>query len=239
MNYSKIAKLTFAVCLVAFAAGSVVAQNSDLKLLGRFSDGDVSEFNYRIANTAFTEPGSRIILRICSQDDLLTAVALAAGIGATAGEKGGLTASLERFRYQGDVFYAAYSGCESKKDRFNTVEYWLVKNNAKLEYDSEINADDISVKITRASSKKEFDSVLKKLRTSTDDCVDAAKLIVGDHNSAPSKKMRKNIEKAERSLGSNTKCGAWRSVLLKGTDIYDSEPEEDFPLFVIVSKTLH
>lgn len=239
MNCSGIAKLTLAVCLVAFAALSVVAQTSDLKLLGRFSDGDISEFNYRVANTLSIESGSRIILRICSKDDLLTAIALAAGIGSTASEQGGLSASLRRFRYHGDVFYAVYSGCESKNGRFNTVEYWLVKNNAKLEFDSAIDADDTSVTITRASSDKEFDSMLEKLAVSTDNCVNSAKLIVGDYNSVPSPNMRKNIKKAERFLGANEKCGVWRSVLLKGTDIYDNEPEEDFPVFVVVAKTLH
>src|SRR5690606_32937540 len=148
----------------------------------------------------------------------------------------GIASGLKRYHYKGDVFYAVYSGCKSRNERFNTVEYWLVKNGAKLDVDAEIRVDDVLFEITRPTSEREFVSMLEDLKASTDDCDGTVKLIIGDYNSTPSAKMRRNVEKAETFLGSNSKWETWRSVLVKATDIYNNEPEDDFPAFVSVSR---
>ncbi len=236
MKRSKV-KCILALVLITLSVSSIYSQSSDLKLLGRFSDGDVSEFNYKVVNkVAFTEEPGRLVLRICSQDELLSAIALAAGMGVTSGEKGGINATLKGVGYKGEgVFYAVYSGCESKKNRFNTVEYWLVKNGAKLEFDQEIKADDVNLAGHRPESKEEFNSMLETNNKTDENCNEAAKVILGDYNMAPSKKMLKNFKKAEDELKDN-KCGHWQFILLKSTEIWEKEPEDDFPGFVVVSK---
>lgn len=227
-------KFILTLGLTAFVAGSINAQISKPELLGKFSDGDILEFNYRIANRlALSGENTRVVLRICSSDDILSAIALSAGIGVTADEEIGIGAGLKRSHYKGDVFYAVYSGCESRNDRVYTVEYWLVKTGVKLDVNAGIRVDDIRFESTRPTSKAQFDSILE---TAAECDAGAVNLIIGDYHSAPSKKMRQNVAKAERSVNSNAKCGTWRSVFVKSSDIYENEPEEEFPVFISVSR---
>jgi len=227
-------KFIFTLCTVAFAVGTVSAQSPKPELLGKFSDGDILEFNYRIANRlALSGEKTRVVLRICSQDDILPAIALSAGIGVTGNEEIGINAGLKRYHCKGEVFYAVYSGCKSRNERFNTVEYWLVGNGVKLDVNSEIPVDGVRFVGSRPTTTAEFDSILQKPA----DCdTNAANFIIGDYISAPSMKMRQNVEKAERALNSNAKCGTWSAAFVKSSDIYESEPEEDFPVFVSVSR---
>ena len=225
------------VLFVILTAGSAYSQNSDPKLLGKFLDGDVSEFNYRIINKAFGEKPGRLVLRICSNDDLLTAIALAAGMGVTSDEESGLAAGLKRLRYSGKgVFYSVYSGCESKKERFNSVEYWLVPPGVQLEVDRQISADEVNFRSLRPESNEEFASTLEHLKESETGGSEASRIVLGNYNLAPSKALLKNIKKAKGILKDDARCGTWHFIQLKGTEIWENEPEEDFPTIIIVSK---
>ncbi len=232
IKYLKLVLTVFVIAVFSFAG---LAQSNEPQLWGRFTGGDIMEFNYHISQKYFGagfDSETRLVLRICSDKGLLDSIALGAGMYTTSYEGYSLRYSFNRLQMdKTEILYAVYSGCESKKDALKTVEYWVVPKGAKLEVDDEISANEIRLLGNSPNSKAEFLADLKEAGSLTDG---AANIFVGFYDKKPSNKLRENMRMAEASLKGKT---AWKFEFVQlGTDIVD-EPEPEFPSYVVVYKT--
>lgn len=228
-------KLFSTIFLIAVLSSITFSQTGKPELLGRFSGGDILEFNYLISQKYFGSnfgSDSRLVLRICSDKGLLDAIALGAGMFTTASEKEyGLRLTFDRYGLsKTKILYAVYSGCESGKSTFKTVEYWVVPNGAKLEVDDEITAKEIRITANTPHSNREFLAAIRDAGSSPNT---AAKFFVGAYNKRPSDQLRQNMKKAQDFLKDESEPWKFEFVQIEA-DIGDPEPE--FPATIIVNR---
>ena len=226
-------KLFSTIFLIAVLSSITFSQSGEPQLWGRFSGGDILEFNYLISQKYFGSnfgSDSRLVLRICSDKGLLDAIALGAGMFTTASEKEyGLRFTFDRYGLsKTKILYAVYSGCESGKSTFKTVEYWVVPNGAKLEVDDEITAKEIRITANTPHSNKEFLAAIRDAGSSPNT---AAKFFVGAYNKRPSDQLRQNMKKAQDFLKDESEPWKFEFVQIEA-DIGDPEPE--FPATIVV-----
>lgn len=232
-------KVFILVLCLMLIGGVAAGQTAEAKLLGKFSGGDISEFNYRMVQTVVESNRSeRLVLRICSRTgDLAEAISLSAGLSATNDATAGIMASLKRFgNADRSVSYAVSPNCSSNAGGFKTVEYWLVPANAGDPFGDEVPLNKIQVRNIRPETEEQFETAIQSFKkASGPPGTDVYRVAVGNYYQTPSAGMLNRIQSVSERIASEGACISWRFAFIKSSTGTENEPEPEFPVFVTVS----
>ncbi len=231
-------RLTKSIIILLTLASYTLAQTTPkpARFLGRFLKGDFDEFIYKKASLALDSDltKNKIIIRICSVEDMQWTLATASGNPLATIEM------LKTFNISADqIYFSRFSKCQNKQNKLRETELWLLSAEDNLESDEMINSKKIQLDFFPIAANQEtFDEnlnlVLKKLR---DDVTEFKPYIVGYFNKKPSKVLRNNVNKTYKKLLKirNRKFIPKPRFLEWSSIPFDRKTEPSYPSIMLIS----